>query len=144
MNCKETKQRSGALHLTQKVDYGMILLSHLGNTEDHCSIKTIAEENNLSFAFMQKIAGSLQKATIIKAERGKYGGYILVKPLTELTILEVVEALEGKVALVPCLRDESKQSCVRQCNCKSRAGFEKLNKEIQDHVLSKPLTDFIL
>lgn len=146
-NCNKkaacNKQRSGALHLTQKVDYGITLLACLGKNSHKHSIKKIATETNLSFLFLQKIARSLQQAGIIKAERGKYGGYTLSKTPDELTLKDIIEALEGPIALVPCLKSNDPHICKHFSYCVTRPTFEKINNELQEHLLKKTLTTFI-
>lgn len=144
MDCK-SKQRSGALHVTQKVDYGIILLTALANKEKgtHSSIQKLSKENNLSFSFLQKVAGLLQKANLIVAERGKHGGYTLLKSPRILTIKEIIEAVEGPIALVPCLSSAGKNSCKSAPSCQVRTGFKKINDEIQRAILSKNLASFL-
>lgn len=140
-----TKQRSGALHLTQKVDYGIILLTALAKNsgKDCLSIKKIAEESNISFLFLQKIASLLQKAGIIKAERGKFGGYSLTKDLKDFNLGEVIEALEGPIAIVPCLNRLNPNMCKRVAYCSVRPSMAKINDEIQRIITEKTLEYFI-
>lgn len=137
------KQRSGALHLTQKVDYGLILLTSLAKDKNQASIKKIAEESSVSFLFLQKIAGLLQKAGMIKAERGKFGGYSLNGDLKDYNLGQVIEALEGPIAIVPCLNRLNKVTCKRIGFCAIRPSFAKINKEIQDIIITKTLDNFI-
>ncbi len=137
------KQRSGALHLTQKVDYGMILLTALAKDKNQISIKKVAVENDVSFLFLQKIAGLLQKAGFIRSERGKLGGYSLNGELKDYNLGQVIEALEGPIAIVPCLNKLSKITCKRVNYCSVRPTFEKINKEIQDAINTKTLDNFI-
>lgn len=137
------KQRSGALHLTQKVDYGLILLTALAKDKNQVSIKKIAEEGSISFLFLQKIAGLLQKAGMIKAERGKFGGYSLNGELKDYHLGQVIEALEGPIAIVPCLNKLNKITCKRISFCAIRPSFAKINKEIQDIIATKTLDNFI-
>jgi len=141
MNC-QTKQRSGALHITQSVDYAIILLSTLVKEKNSLSIKKIAEINALSFSFLQKVAGLLRQAKLIKAERGKYGGYTINKDPNKLTIKEIIEAIEGPIAIVPCLKEA--RICTHSFNCKAKFGFAKINDEIQNLILSKSLNHFII
>ncbi|MBI5754260.1 Rrf2 family transcriptional regulator [Candidatus Peregrinibacteria bacterium] len=144
-----SKQRSGALHLTQKVDYGIILLTALARprsgaqVKNQLSIKKIAEENNVSFLFLQKIAGLLQKAGIIKAERGKFGGYKLMKELKDLNLGQIIETLEGPIAIVPCLNPRCKPACKRIGHCTVRPSMSKINNEIQNVITGKTLDYFI-
>lgn len=141
-----SKQRSGALHLTQKVDYGVTLLVHLAK-KSPLSIKKVSDDSHLSFLFLQKIARSLQQAGIIKAERGKYGGYTLVKTPAELSLKEIIEALEGPIAIVPCLKTENDQCPTNLCKhisyCAVRPTFYQINQEILANLTSKKLTNFI-
>jgi len=143
MNCDGNKQRSGALHLTQKVDYGILLLSSLANSDGQTSIQSIADSTNLSLAYLQKIARLLKKAGLIKASRGSRGGYALTKDPNQLNLKQIVEALEGEIALAPCLKRISTHVCKNQSICKIRGGIQELNQEITAHLSSKNLTQFI-
>lgn len=145
-NCPyKNRQRSGALHLTQKVDYGLIILIFLAKNSEsgQLSIKRIADQSHVSFLFLQKIAGLLQKAGLIKAERGKFGGYRLAKNPDQLNLREIIEALEGPIALVPCLKSLDEQSCKHSTYCSIRPNMAKLNAEIQNNVINKTLSYFI-
>lgn len=141
--CK--KQRSGALHLTQKVDYALIILMSLAkNDEKSLSIKQIAKSSNLSFLFLQKIAGILQQNKIIEAKRGKYGGYKLIKDPKKITIKEIIEAVEGPIAIIPCLKSFSEpQCCKKNKKCEIRLGLQKINQEIENFLAKKTLYQII-
>lgn len=143
-SCKN-HQRRGALHLTQKVDYGLIILTFLAKSPqaDQLSIKKIADQSRVSFLFLQKIAGLLQKAGLIKAERGKFGGYKLTKTPDQINLREIIEALEGSIALVPCLKGLSKDDCKHSAYCAIRPNMAKLNAEIQNNIINKTLDYFI-
>lgn len=143
MNCDGNKQRSGALHLTQKVDYGILLLSSLANSENQTSIQSIAESTNISLAYLQKIARILMQAGLVTSTRGKNGGYKLTKNPKDLNLKEIIEALEGEIALAPCLRKISTHICKNKSVCKIRGGIQELNQEIAAHLSSKNLTQFI-
>lgn len=141
--CCDQKQRSGALHITQKVDYGIILLASLAKIKTSKSIREVANEHKLSFPFLQKIAGLLKKSGLIRAERGSLGGYKLTKAPEKLEIKEIIEALEGEIAIVPCLKHGEKPLCRHIPYCTVRPNFQKINEEIQSALLSKTLTYFI-
>ncbi|MFA6992726.1 MAG: Rrf2 family transcriptional regulator [Candidatus Gracilibacteria bacterium] len=138
-------QKSGSLHLTKKTEYGLFLLATLAKRgkSGHLSINTIAQENNVPLAFLQKIANSLQKQKLIKSERGKYGGHILAKPANKITIREVVEVLEGQIAIAPCLRKGAKK-CKHENFCQIKNSLSKINDEIKDHFLSKTIDKITL
>lgn len=137
------KQRSGALHLTQKVDYGITLLIELARSEERRSIKQIAEEKDLSFTFLQKIARNLQKSGLIKAERGKYGGYKLQKAPSRLALKEIIEALEGPIAILPCLKACGDKPCNRTETCDVKKGLHQINEDILSYFAKKTLDQLI-
>lgn len=141
----QTKQKSGSLNLTKKADYGLFLLTVLAKKELTAkSIKTIANENNLSFSFLQKIARILQKGGLITAERGKFGGYHLAKTPEKISLKKILETLEGPIAIVPCfMRTPQNPCCSHKQFCAIKNGLKKINDEIKNTLLSKTLKHFI-
>lgn len=142
----------GALHLTQQVDYGILILATLAKTgKDRLqakkepistSIKQIAKDNALSFLFLQKIAQKLLKAKLIASERGKFGGYTLTKKPEKITLKEIIEGLEGKISVVPCLRADTTTCCKKNKKCAIKSQLKELNKEMENFFLSKTLDSF--
>lgn len=132
------KQKSGALHLTQKIDYGIVLLATLAKKNSK-SLKKISEEKSLAFPFLQKIASALLQAKLIKAERGKYGGYTLAKSPNKISLKEIIEALEGPIAIMTCLS----HPCGRNAKCKVKSNFKKINDELIKFFSSKKLDKII-
>ncbi|MFA5948213.1 MAG: Rrf2 family transcriptional regulator [Candidatus Gracilibacteria bacterium] len=141
-NNLQKNQQSGSMHVTKKVDYGLLLLSELANAGNPLSIDKIAKQNNLSFLFLQRIASDLKKAKIISSTRGKFGGYVLSKKPSEITIKEVIESLDGAISIAPCL-SRNKGTC--QCNksCKIKQGLNKINEIIKQSFMQKTLNEII-
>ena len=128
--------------LIKKVDYGITLLTVLAKVDkdDKKSIKTIAEEKKMSFSFLQKVARSLQQAGYIKAERGKYGGYVLKKDPAKLSVKEIIETLEGPIAIVPCLKNNC---CERGDKCEIQPGLKLINDTILKSLENQTLKHLI-
>ena len=129
--------------ITKKADYGLLLLSILADNDDSdpISLKEIARTNFLSFYFLQKVALDLRKAGLIKAVRGKYGGYVLGKTPAKIKIIEVLEALEGHFELMHCLSGSEK--CVREKKCHVIRGIGMINEMIVQTLSKFTLKDFI-
>ena len=141
----KAKQKSGSLNLTKKADYGLFLLTILAKGKfETKSIKTISDKNGLSFSFLQKIARELQKGGLIIAERGKFGGYQLTKKPENITLKEILETLEGPIAIAPCFMSTPRNLCCSQKPfCAIKNGLKKINEEIKTTLLSKTLKYFI-
>jgi len=141
---KKIQKLRGSLRLTKQVDYALFFLVTLAKNKslEITSIKKIANENNLSFSFLQKVARTLQQGNLIKAGRGKYGGYALLKNPNTITLKEILEILEGPIAITPCFCDIP-SICSQKDFCKIRNGLKKINEEIKKTFLSKTLKHFI-
>jgi len=142
---RKSQKLSGSLHLTKQVDYALFFLVSLAKREklEVASIQKTAKENNLSFSFLQKVARTLQQGNLIKAGRGKYGGYSLSKTPNKITLKEILEVLEGPISITPCLNSDISKICNQKGFCKIRSGLKKINEEIKQAFLSKTLQHFI-
>src|ERR1700716_510941 len=78
----------------------------------------IAERDGLPLAYLEHLVARLRKAGLIDSRRGARGGYMLARPSTEITMAEVVEALEGSIAPIECISEASDGSIV--CSRESR------------------------
>jgi Rrf2 family protein len=139
-----SKQKSGSLNLTKKADYGLFLLTVLAKKQlERKSIQKIADENELSFSFLQKIARILQIGGLIAAERGKFGGYKLTKKPENISLKEILETLEGPIAIAPCfMTNKNHLCCSHREFCKIKNGLKKINEELKATLLSKTLKHF--
>lgn len=66
------------------------------------SLKAIAEAESLPLAYLEQVVARLRKAELVKSARGAHGGYWLARPAEEITMDEVVQALDGAVAPMEC------------------------------------------
>src|SRR5688500_19814402 len=112
---------------TTKAEYGVRLLVRLGLHDGMrpVSLKAIAEAESLPLAYLERIAALLKKAGIVEATRGAHGGYLLARPAAEITMDQVVLALEGHIAPLDCFVDDldgrvlcSHQSVAQLCSSK--------------------------
>ena len=93
---------------TTKAEYGVRLLIRLGvhGGELPVSLKAVAEAESLPLAYLERIAALLKKADLVHATRGAHGGYVLSRPAEEITMDQVVLALEGAIAPMDCFFDD--------------------------------------
>ena len=78
------------------------------------SLKAVAEAEELPLAYLERIAALLKKAGLVQATRGAHGGYVLARPAGEITMDQVVLALEGAIAPMECFvvdKEDTRVSC---------------------------------
>ncbi|MDO8571137.1 MAG: Rrf2 family transcriptional regulator [bacterium] len=139
--------RKGSLHLSQKVDYGLFLLAALAkkSQRESLSLRTIADDNSLSFAFLQKVALLLRQAGLIRATRGREGGYVLTTSPSRIHFKDIIEALEGPIAIMSCVSEniQQKKACPRKNFCSIRPTLKRINDEMKQLYFSKTLSNFL-
>jgi Rrf2 family protein len=118
------------MQITKAGEYGTLGLLALARRPlgEVAMLEAIAQEEDIPASFLGKIFQSLAKAGLVKSARGSGGGFALLKPAAEITVLEVIEAIEGKIAFQRCL--EEKPSCTHMAGC----GLCGLFSEAQDRV----------
>lgn len=90
-------------HLTASVEYGIHCLLWLAVADDApLSSRDLAELQGVSAAFVAKIFPRLEKAGIVTASNGLRGGYRLARPAARITMLDIVDAIEGRKPLFDC------------------------------------------
>lgn len=89
---------------SSKAEYGVRLMVELGRQtpEQPTSLKAIAAAERLPLAYLEQVVARLKKAGLVMSARGAHGGYWLARPAEEITMDEVVLALEGVIAPMEC------------------------------------------
>jgi len=92
------------LSFTRKTDYALISLAHLVHANnDCCSAREIALGYGMPLPLVMNILKALAQHNLIKSARGPKGGYQLARPPAEITLYDIIAAVDGPVALVYCL-----------------------------------------
>jgi Rrf2 family protein len=89
---------------SSKAEYGVRLMVELGRQEGErpTSLKAIAEAEDLPLSYLEHVVASLKRAGLVDSSRGAHGGYRLARPTAEISMDEVVLALEGSIAPMEC------------------------------------------
>src|SRR6059058_4801578 len=97
-----------------KAEYGIRVLVELAgrNGESPVPLAEIAETNGLPLAYLEHLVARLRKAGLVESRRGARGGYLLARPADEITMAEVVQALEGDIAPIECITADPDGSVV--------------------------------
>lgn len=105
------------------------------------SLKAIAERQGIPEAYLEQLFAMLKKAKLVKSTRGAQGGYKLARQPGEISVGEVLRALEGGLSVVDCL-DEA-ELCGKSCACPSRIVWKRLTDGINKIVDGITLSDMI-
>ncbi len=129
------------LKISKKGDYGLLLMTALAKLgrKEWGSLSSIAEENNLPEKFLEQIAGKLKMTGLIESREGVGGGYKLARKATKISVAEVLEALEGKVLPVMCM----KGWCGREKVCGHRKVAIKMAEAIERALKGVTVADLI-
>lgn len=92
----------------------------------YVSLKDVAQEMGLSQKFLEEIAATLKKAELIEGRKGPGGGYLLKKPAKEISIYEILTAIEGPIAPMSC----DGAICPVADQCSSKVLWKVLHKEL--------------
>jgi Rrf2 family protein len=104
--------------LSKKADYGLIALKHLAqHTEESVSAREIAREYRIPAELLAKIMQRLARKGLVVSQQGTHGGYALGRDPSRITIVDVIEALDGPIGITPCERGSSCEQMER-CSVK--------------------------
>jgi Rrf2 family cysteine metabolism transcriptional repressor len=89
---------------SSKAEYGVRLMVELGRQQPErpVSLKAIADAEGLPLAYLEQVVARLRKADLVMSARGAHGGYWLARDASQITMYEVVGALEGAIVPMEC------------------------------------------
>ncbi|MCX6378374.1 MAG: Rrf2 family transcriptional regulator [Armatimonadetes bacterium] len=120
------------LSLSKKIDYALLALSYLAHKPYRAAnTKEIAEEYALPVELLAKILQKLAKAEILVSTSGPTGGYRLLLAPEKISVGAIVDIIEGRPALVQCMRSDS-HSCDQIQKCTIRTPLMRVNARMLD------------
>jgi len=124
------------MKLSTKGRYGLRALIDLAlhSEEEAVSISSIAERQNISDRYLEQLVGMLKKAGIVKSKRGAGGGYVLARPASEISVGDILRALEGNLDLVECPGIGDVNGCDSSDACVTKYVWQRINESINKTV----------
>ena len=131
------------LKLTSAADYAIRAMIHLACVPDGRFIlrSEIADAQNIPTSFMAKILRSLVRARLLRSSRGVNGGFALARPPGEVNMLEVVEAIEGPLALTDCTPNPD--GCAWFMDCPASLVWYQLQENMRDTLKGVTLENLV-
>lgn len=90
----------------------------------------IAGRQEIPSPYLARLMAEMVRAGLVRGERGPGGGYSLARPAAEISAGEIVRAVEGPLALAPCLQEGAELSCSYQAHCAASMLWQKLDRAI--------------
>jgi Rrf2 family iron-sulfur cluster assembly transcriptional regulator len=135
------------MKLTTKGRYGIRAVINLALAAKNTpiSIKSIAEQEGISPIFLEQIFYLLKKQGIISSVRGPGGGFVIKKPLSEISLKDILQAVGENIFIVPCTQKQSeKEICGRLASCKMSSVWHNFHNMINGYLTKVTLQDIIM
>jgi Rrf2 family cysteine metabolism transcriptional repressor len=128
------------MRLTARSEYGLLALIDLGVRygSGPVSAREVSERQDIPLKFLEQLLAALRKASIVKASRGARGGFALSRDPSAISVLEVVEALEGPLAPTTC---DGGHLCGRSGACAAAGVWGRATDALRDVFVTTTLAD---
>lgn len=127
------------MRLSNLADYAVVTMSaaarHCGG--ERTSAAELAAETGLPVPTVQKLVSKLSKAGLLRSVRGAGGGLQLARPAAAITVADIVEAVEGPIALTQCVETHD---CDYEQGCTVRPHWPLINDALRGALAAIPLT----
>jgi FeS assembly SUF system regulator len=124
------------LRLTKLTDYAVVVLCHMAGRGEAgaCTARDVAEATRIPQPTVSKVLKQLVREGLVDSLRGAKGGYRLARPAADVSVAEVIAAVEGPIGVTECTSEES--GCEHEPTCSVRENWHHINRVIRD-ALSK-------
>ena len=129
--------------LRRNTDYALRLMMSLARSYENGSVSTrvLAEEQEVSYQLACKLMQRLHDARLVSSCMGPKGGFQLTRTPAQISLLEVVEVIQGPVRLNRCLVSDC--ACPRGCGCPIRARITELQGHMEQYLRSVTLAGLV-
>lgn len=124
------------MKLSTKGRYGLRALIDLAlySEEEPVNIQSIAKRQNISESYLEQLVRKLRTAGLVTSVRGAGGGYQLARPASEISVGDVLRALEGNLDAVTCSGGQEESGCGGADLCVTRYVWQRINESITQAV----------
>jgi len=134
-----------------KAEYGVRVMIALARRDGDTplSLAEIAKDDALPLAYLEHLVARLRKAGLVESRRGAHGGYLLARPAEEISMAEVVAALEGAIAPIECISESPDGGlvCSRETEdghvCPTKVLWARVQGSIVETLQDTKLSDLV-
>jgi FeS assembly SUF system regulator len=119
------------IRITRETDYGIVLLTTMASdAESSYSAATLAKQHHMPLPMVSKILKALARAGLLTSQRGAQGGYSLTRPPETISAADIVDAIEGPIAITLCSEDVL-NGCMYESHCTVSGHWHRINNAIR-------------
>lgn len=129
------------MRLSSMADYAVVTMAAAARHCGHARVSAgqLAEETGLPAPTVQKLVSRLTAAGLLRSSRGVGGGLKLARPAAAITLADIVEAVEGPIALAACT-EHGRHDCTLESACLVRPHWPVVNEALRGALAQVPLT----
>ena len=126
------------MKLSTKGRYGLRAFVDIAiySEKEPVSLAEVAKRQDISISYLEQLMTKLKKAKLVESVRGASGGYVLTRKPEEISVGDVLRALEGDLSPVECATED--ESCEHSCgatgHCTTRLVWKKINDSVNDTI----------
>lgn len=128
------------LRISKLTDYATVLMAALARHEQDCvPASRLAEETRLELPTVAKVLKTLGKSGLVQSIRGVNGGYRLGREAEEISVAEIIRAMEGPIALTECCLEAG--LCSHEAQCSLRGNWQRIGLDVESALERLSLAD---
>ncbi len=129
------------MRLSSMADYAVVTMAAAARHCGHARVSAseLAEETGLPAPTVQKLVSRLTAAGLLRSSRGAGGGLKLARPAAAISLADIVEAVEGPIALTACV-DQGKHDCGLEAACQVKPHWQVVNEALRGALAGVALT----
>jgi Rrf2 family protein len=129
--------------LRKNTDYALRMMGNLAGNygQGSVSVRTLARREDVSYQFACKILQKLQGAGLVESAMGPAGGYRLCREPEKITMLDVIQTMQGNITVNRCT--DKDDNCPRQANCPVNSVLSRLQRNVDEFFAKVTLKDLL-
>lgn len=129
------------LRLSKLGDYGTVIMAHIARDAERCfSAAEVAAAIGVPPPTVTKLLKILAREGLVVSHRGAKGGYSLARPAEQISIAQIIDAVEGRVAMTEC--NVATGLCAQESGCAVRAAWRRINDAVRTALEGVRLAEF--
>jgi len=128
------------IRMSKLTDYAIVVLAHLARADATVTAQELARRSRVPLPTVSKLCKELSRAGLVVSHRGRRGGYSLSRGPEAISMAQVVEALEGPIALTVC-GSPGAEPCGIELSCIAKGTWDPVSRAVQSALRALPLSE---